>query len=124
MSCFQNLSRSLICKSNLDKLPNKASIYFVCRGMFIITLKFCQLILLPRNSNYSSDNELSGFRVLLEKYNCYIRQKQATRDVLLKKACNFIKKETLAQVLSCEFCEISKNTFSTGYLRTTASLTI
>ena len=24
-------------------------------------------------------------------------------------ACNFIKKETLAQVFSCEFCEISKN---------------
>ena len=27
-------------------------------------------------------------------------------------ACNFIKKATLAQVLSCKFCEISKNTFS------------
>ena len=27
-------------------------------------------------------------------------------------ACNFIKKKTLAQVLPCEFCEISKNTFS------------
>ena len=27
-------------------------------------------------------------------------------------ACNFTKKETLAQVFSCEFCEISKNTFS------------
>ena len=26
-------------------------------------------------------------------------------------ACNFIEKETLAQVFSCEFCEISKNTF-------------
>ena len=26
--------------------------------------------------------------------------------------CNFIKKETLAQMFSCEFCEISKNTFS------------
>ena len=25
---------------------------------------------------------------------------------------SFIKKETLAQVFSCEFCEISKNTFS------------
>ena len=25
--------------------------------------------------------------------------------------CNFIKKETLAQVFSCAFCEISKNTF-------------
>ena len=28
-------------------------------------------------------------------------------------AFNFIKKETLAQVFSCEFCEISKNTFLT-----------
>ena len=27
-------------------------------------------------------------------------------------ACNFIKKETLADVFSCEFCEIRKNTFS------------
>ena len=27
-------------------------------------------------------------------------------------ACNFIKKEALAQVFSCEFYEISKNTFS------------
>ena len=27
-------------------------------------------------------------------------------------AWNFIRKETLAQVFSCEFCEISKNTFS------------
>ena len=29
----------------------------------------------------------------------------------LQQACNFIKKDTLAQVFSCEFCEISKNTF-------------
>ena len=27
-------------------------------------------------------------------------------------ACNFIEKETLAQMFSCEFREISKNTFS------------
>ena len=26
-------------------------------------------------------------------------------------ACNFMKKETLAQMLSCEFCKIFKNTF-------------
>ena len=26
-------------------------------------------------------------------------------------ACNFIKRESLARVFSCEFCEISKNTF-------------
>ena len=30
---------------------------------------------------------------------------------LRPKACNFIKRETLAQVFSCEFCEISKKTF-------------
>ena len=36
-------------------------------------------------------------------------------------ACNFIKKETLAQVFSCEFCEISNNTFVTEHLWKTAS---
>ena len=45
------------------------------------------------------------------------------------KACaevsfNFIKKETLSQVLSCEFCEISKNTIFTEHLRTTVSVSI
>ena len=33
------------------------------------------------------------------------------------RACNFIKKEILTQVLSCEFCEISKNTFFTEHFR-------
>ena len=37
-------------------------------------------------------------------------------------AYNFIKKETLAQVFSCEFCEISKNTFPTEHLWATASV--
>ena len=34
--------------------------------------------------------------------------------------CKFIQKETLAQLFSCEFCEISKNTLFTEYLRVTA----
>ena len=34
---------------------------------------------------------------------------------------NFSKKETLAQVFSCEFCEISKNNFSVEHLWVTAS---
>ena len=49
----------------------------------------------------------------------------ATGDALQEKvfpqACNFIKKETLAQVFSCEFCEISKNNFFTEHLWATAS---
>ena len=32
--------------------------------------------------------------------------------IKLPEACNFIKKETMAQMFSCEFCEISRNTFS------------
>ena len=39
----------------------------------------------------------------------------------ISEACNFIKKETLAQVFSREFCEISMNTFFTEHLWTTAS---
>ena len=37
-------------------------------------------------------------------------------------ACNFIKKEILAQVFICEFCEIFKNTFFTEQLWVTASV--
>ena len=36
-------------------------------------------------------------------------------------ACSFINKETLAQVFSCEFCEISKNTFLHGAALVAAS---
>ena len=36
-------------------------------------------------------------------------------------ACNFIKKESLALVFSCEFCEISENTFFTEHLGATDS---
>ena len=35
--------------------------------------------------------------------------------------CNFIKKGTLAQVFSCKFCEIFKNTYIIEHLRATAS---
>ena len=35
--------------------------------------------------------------------------------------CNFIKKETLGQMFSCEFCEFFKNIVFTEHLWTTAS---
>ena len=38
---------------------------------------------------------------------------------LCRPACNFIKRETLVQMLSREFCEMPKNTFFTEHLRTT-----
>ena len=36
-------------------------------------------------------------------------------------ASNFIKKETLARVFSCKFCEISKKTLFTEHVSATAS---
>ena len=36
--------------------------------------------------------------------------------------CNFISKKTVAQLFSCEFCEIFKNTFFTEHFWTTASV--
>ena len=41
---------------------------------------------------------------------------------LKPEAYNFIEKETLAQMFSCEFCEISKNNFFTEHFWTTASI--
>ena len=46
------------------------------------------------------------------------------QEVFYKKGAaglQLIKKETLAQVFSCDFCEISKSTFLTEHLWTTAS---
>ena len=59
------------------------------------------------------------------RLNFILKPEAATRGVLCKKVfleCNFIKKETLAQVFSCEFCEISKNTFFTEHVWATASI--
>ena len=49
----------------------------------------------------------------------------ATRGVLeekLSQACNFIKKETLTQVFSCEFCKVFKKIIFTEHLWATASI--
>ena len=57
---------------------------------------------------------------LLQKLKNYILstetvvRRYSVKKVFLEisQACNFIKKETLAQVFSCEFSESSKNNFS------------
>ena len=44
----------------------------------------------------------------------FVREKKAVSNKLWYQefqACKLIKREALAQVFSCEFCEISKNTF-------------
>ena len=77
-----------------------------------------------------SDNAEAATRGVLRKmvsleFSQNLQENTSTRVSSLTKlqaeACNFIKKETLAQVFSCEFCEISINSYSTEYLWMNAS---
>ena len=43
---------------------------------------------------------------------CYDKISTQTSPNHRPEACNFIKKETLARMFSCGFCEIFKNTFN------------
>ena len=56
---------------------------------------------------------LRNFKKLTGKHLC---QSFFFNKVAGSEACNFIKKEALVQMFSCEFCEISKNTFFTEHL--------
>ena len=54
---------------------------------------------------------------------CSVRKGNSQENICARVSFlkNFMKKETLAQVFSCEFCEISKNTFFTEHLWAAAS---
>ena len=59
---------------------------------------------------------MSCFNINLQQGSSFKRVPR-TKEIIyfvrkLQALGNFIKKETLAQVFSCEFCEISKNIFS------------
>ena len=41
---------------------------------------------------------------------------------VLRRPATLLKKQTLVQVFSCEFCKISKNTFFTEHLQMAASV--
>ena len=56
---------------------------------------------------------LKNFGIITEKYLC--------QSLFFDKACNFIKGEAPAQVFSCEYWEIFKDTFFEEHLRTAAS---
>ena len=68
-------------------------------------------------SRFLKSAEVATGGVLYKKVFLEISQnsqenKCARVSFLIKLQAYFIKKETLAQVFPCEFCEISKNTFS------------
>ena len=73
---------------------------------------------------FSSENFIYVLRSLRKGQQTSKELKRNNNDIVfLMSLLNgfFIKKETLAQVFSCEFCEISKNIFFKELLQVTAS---
>ena len=67
-----------------------------------------------RDKLFPSCQKQSSGAALYKRYSYKFRK--IHRKTPVPEACNVIKKETLAQVLSCEFCEIFKSTFFTEHL--------
>ena len=76
---------------------------------------FTNLIIPDKSKNTLHKNRSSHRRCSVRKMFLEMSQNSqentCARVSFLIKACNFIKKEALAQVFSCKFCEILKNTF-------------
>ena len=62
---------------------------------------------------------LKNFTKSKEKHLCWILFLNKVASCRAP-VCNFMKEETLAELFSCGFCEIFKNTFFTEHLRATA----
>ena len=90
--------------------------YFFCLSEFYFFFQKCNLF---RNRPFIKMREAVVLRCsvktkVFSEISQNSQQNTCTRDSFLIKlqACNFNKKESLVQVFSCEFCKISKNTFS------------
>ena len=70
----------------------------------------------------SSRPEVFCKKIVLRNFTKFTGKHLCQSLFIKSEACNFIKKETLAQVCPCEFCEISKNTFFIEHLWATASV--
>ena len=98
-----------------QKTSRKLWICHVCRGYKKGTFSCNGLIVIDKISQFidlvfrSSHQRCSEEKVFLEI--SQNSQKNTCQFLFFNKVAG-VKKETLAQVFSCDFCEISKNTFS------------
>ena len=70
-----------------------------------------------RQTPITKASEAATRRVLRKKMFLKISQNSQGNSCARVSSYNFIKKETLTQVFSCEFCEISKNICFTEHLQ-------
>ena len=93
----------------------KLSYYVHHNSKFVLVKSLRRISVIPRKLQFISRENL-GRLVLLDLWifrSKYVLSSEAVvqRCFVKPEACNFIKKETLAQVFFYEFCEIFKNTF-------------
>ena len=99
--CSHRSSRpEVFCKKGVPKNFAKFTGKHLCRSLFLTKLQALGLELY--------------WKVVLRNF-AKFTWKHLCQSLFVNKTCNFMKKETLVQAFSCEFCEISKNTF---YYRT------
>ena len=95
-------------------------IFFVFFLFFLlIKTKYIRVLLVFQRIKSIHETQ-TRFSLFSNNYQFYPEAVAQTCSVKRCCACNFIKKETLAQVFFCEFCEISKNTFFTEHVWATA----
>ena len=93
-----------------------------CCLYFLVHLKVLILIIYrsSRQEVFCNKGVLKNFTKFTGKHLCqslfFNKIAGGKKCLFFGQACNFIKKETLVQVFSCEFCEIFKNAFFIEHL--------
>ena len=103
-SWFTTIFWNAFLKNSCWWLPQKCKCLFV---RLYITKK--------NNGKYLNNKTLKWSEALAQRCSVkklFLETSQNSQKSTCSEACNFIKKETLTQVFSCECCEISKNIFS------------
>ena len=82
----------------------------------IFFLKVTYIVLTARNQEFILNQVIPTIDLRYFQLTEAVLRRCSVKKVFLNisqspDACNFIKKETLTQVFSCEFCEIFRNTF-------------
>ena len=89
--------------------------------MITFCMEYCSEVFLSQNRSSRQRWDVLWEKVFSEisqnsQENTCARVPETLSIKLQAEACNFIEKETLVQVFSCWFCEISKSTFFTEHL--------
>ena len=113
---FRSMSNTYTSRTLLHR---DAELNKLLSSNFVLCYSYPFIVLYPYRNFRSSHQRCSIIKGVLRNFAKFTGKHLCQSFFFNKK--HFIKKEILAQVFSCEFCEISKNTFFTEHLRTTAS---